>query len=466
LSTVLNTARLLLLLGLGLFYFIGLGWHITELVLHKNPTLGDKKVSLFQIIPLTIILGFIFNYGISLVFQSLPAGLFVGAATSILGLWRFGWQVFRDGRLINSRIESLNIWLGWAVIYLLFLSPILTEPLNAWDARSIWFFHAKMIYTAGSFGPSAGWQHPSAAFSHVDYPNIIPGMASQVAYISGSWNEFLPKISLAFTLFPALMWLFTFARKTFSFAFLVMVFPFSIYTLIWNGYMDGYLALYLSISMLLLGRYVQQPGFIDLVSGMACLAFLPYLKNEGQLAVISGGFALLSAILFAGNGNHRDVRSHILNWRGLVAGLTVLLPFVAWGIYKHNLGVSNYLHIGTSQSIARMIERINDQSYRLITENTYQHIEVSMLLVGLLYFAASARKLPFPKPIIPPLITATIYCAGMVAVYLLTPLDLEWQLASSAGRTMLSVAGCIFVVCYFILESLELRSGTGWDERI
>jgi hypothetical protein len=60
-----------------------------------------------------------------------------------------------------------------------------------------------------------------------------------------------------------------------------------------------------------------------------------------------------------------------------------------------------------------------------------------------------------PKMVFPALTTATIYYFGIVIIYLITPQNLEWHLNTSASRTMLSVAGCIFVACYFILNSLE-----------
>src|SRR5258706_16435582 len=67
-------------------------------------------------------------------------------------------------------------------------------------------FHAKMIYTAGAFGQSTGWQNPVVAFSHPDYPNLVPTLAAQAAFVVGFWNEYIPKISLFFMLGPSIIW--------------------------------------------------------------------------------------------------------------------------------------------------------------------------------------------------------------------------------------------------------------------
>lgn len=451
-STALNTAYVLFLLGSGFLYFGGQGWLIVELLSHQQVSHSDMNNPLLRKIPLAIILGLITNYGISLLFQSLPISLSIGVLVSFIGIWRFVPHCLQS---LNLNNESSNKWIGTVFICLLYICPILFKPLIDWDARSIWFFHAKMIYTAGSFGSSAGWQHPSVAFSHVDYPNLVPGVAAQVAYMLGYWNEYIPKISLVFMLVPAVMWLFTFAQKAYSFVFLLLLVPFSLTNLIWNGYMDGYLAIYLSIAMLLFGRYIRFNELIDIISGMVCIVLLLYLKNEGQLAFLVGIIAILSVEFLLKKDDYIGKRLCIYNPRYIVASVIVLFPFVAWNIYKSHYGLLNDMQIGTIQSVERIIERINDKSYGLIIENTYLQVESFLLLFGLLYFALIVQKQLFPKITIPALMVAVIYFMGINIVYLLTPQDLEWHLRVSVGRTMLPVAECITVACYFLLDSLE-----------
>lgn len=455
LFTALNTAYILLLLGLGLLYFIGQGWLIVELFFRQDLAYNHTNDPLLRKIPLTIVFGLITNYGISLLFQSLSTGLTIGAIISIIGIWRFLPYCLRSLKLNG---ESSNKWIGSIFICLLYISPILFNPIIDWDARSIWFFHAKMIYTAGSFGSSAGWQHPSVAFSHVDYPNLVPGVAAQVVHLLGYWNEYIPKISLVFMLIPAVMWLFTFAQKSYSFVFLLFLLPFSLTSLLWNGYMDGYFAIYLSISMLLFGRYIWRNELIDFVSGMASMILLLYLKNEGQLVILVGIIIFIFAEFLVKRGNRTGERFYIFNRRYIVAGVIVLLPFVAWNFYKLNYGLVNDLQISTMQTVERIIERINDNAYSLVIENTYSQVESSLLLFGLLYFASIARKQTFPKATIPALLVAVIYFIGINVIYLLTPHDLEWHLRTSVGRTMLPVIGCVFIACYIILDSLEKQN--------
>lgn len=93
-STVLNIAQLFLLLGLGFLYFMGLGWLVIEFQFHRDPTDNYRNDLLLQKIPLAVTLGFIVNYGISLLFQSLSTSIAIGIIISIIGIWRFFTHYF------------------------------------------------------------------------------------------------------------------------------------------------------------------------------------------------------------------------------------------------------------------------------------------------------------------------------------------------------------------------------------
>jgi hypothetical protein len=341
-------------------------------------------------------------------------------------------------------------------ICLLFLSPILAEPLIDWDARSIWFFHAKMIYVAGSINQSAGWQHPSVGFSHPDYPILVPALAAQVAQVTGLWNEYLPKIALFFMLVPAIAWLFTFARRSFSFVILLLCIPFCFYPWIWNGYMDGLLAVYFSMALLLLGRYIRSSRPIDLVSSVCCFIALSYFKNEGALAALAGLASITLTLLWMKKTNSIK-KFFSINWKYLIAVAIVLLPFVLWIFYKQQWNLTNDLSIGTKESFLRIYTRLMDGSYQRILHDVYQQVNGAVLLLGLLLFTSAAWKTKISRESLPALVAAGIYCLGIILIYLLTPNNLVWQLNTSVSRTLLCVNGGIFIGCYYLLNEIENR---------
>jgi hypothetical protein len=400
--------------------------------------------------------GLIINYGMILVFQSLTISLVAGGIISIFGICCFALSVFRDHTRQILTSSSMNKWIGISFICLLFLAPILSEPLTDWDVRSIWFFHAKMIYVADTIGQSAGWQQPSVVFSHPDYPNLVPALAAQVAHVMGFWNEYIPKASLIFMLVPAVAWLFTFARRSFSFVILLLLILFNSFggASLYNGLMDGYFALYFSIAMLLLGRYIISSQPIDLVSSLCCLIALLYIKNEGVLAALIG-LCLIIWIRLLKEKPIRPKTFFFMKWKYYLAVVIALIPFALWTLYKRQWGLSNDLGIGTTQSFLRIISRLTDGSYRLVFQGVYVQIGGALLLLGLLYFASVALNKSFVKESLPALTAAGIFCLGTIIIYLLTPYDLGWALSSSIDRTMLSVNWCIFIGCYYILNSIE-----------
>jgi hypothetical protein len=79
------------------------------------------------------------------------------------------------------------------------------------------------------------------------------------------------------------------------------------------------------------------------------------------------------------------------------------------------------------------------------------------MLLGLLLFTTIILKYKMRKESISALITAGIYGLGMVVIYLLTPMDLNWHLMHSVNRTMFCVIGGIYVCCYYLLETIEKR---------
>jgi len=251
LSTALSLLKFALVLVLSLVYLIGLGWLVVGPLLHRHWFKRQQSTLLVQEIPLSLLAGFIINFGILLIVQSLTLSLIIGGILSLTGLVLYGIYSFRYHIGKVTHPDSLEKWIAIVFMSALFIGPVLTQPLYDWDARSIWYFHAKMIYTAGSIGLSAGWRDLAVTFSHPDYPKLIPSLASQVMYIMGFWNEYLPKISLYLVFIPAFFWLVSFARKSISYLFLIIIMPFSLFPWLWNGYMDGMLGLYFCLSLLL-----------------------------------------------------------------------------------------------------------------------------------------------------------------------------------------------------------------------
>ncbi len=307
----------------------------------------------------------------------------------------------------------------------------------------------------------AGWDHPSLRWSHVDYPELIPALAAQLSYVLGYWNEYAPKFSLFLLLIPALFWIFSFYSRRFSFLFLVLVFPFGLKSYLWNGFMDGYIALYSAISMLLLGRYFQERRLIDLISAGSCLALLSNIKNEGILIALLGVISIAITCVLITSFKWIEFKKHFSIYRTGWLALMVS-PCIIWSVfYKYQWNLANDLQLGTAETFFRFYNRFFDGvSLPLILKETFFHdqsavwLALTVFLVSMIWLAISKRFIVSWIPAL--MVTITYYCFILI-IYLSTPQDLVWHLGTSVQRIMLTVSSCLLAGSFFILRELEDR---------
>jgi hypothetical protein len=433
-----------------ILFIFGLGYLVANSLCLKN-----DNSSFMEKFPFILTTGFIVNHLILLLGQSLKLSLLLGVIISSCALVWFLIQKGRELKFVHKK--------GWLplvmilFILLLYYFTILSDPLEWCDARTFWFLHAKMIWSAGSINLNAGWHHPSVP--HVDYPKLIPALAAQLSYVLGYWNEFSPKLSLFLILIPPIFWVFSFYSRSFSFLFLVLVFPFGLKSYLWNGSMDGYVALYSAVSMLLFGRYLIHRHLLDLMSGISCLALISNIKNEGILIALIGILSIVIMKLLSGKFRLSELKKvfniYRLSWLAII-----ISPCILWSvIYKYKWGLTNDLQVGTAESFFRMMDRFSDGvSFPLILKKTFFHDE-SAVWLALFAFIAGIILLKVSKRSvvswIPALITAVVYYWSIVIIYLLTPSDLHWHLSTSVQRTMLTVSSCVIAGTYFILKEIE-----------
>ena len=452
-STVSNLLLIFLLLIITSLYLFGVGYIFTKLVFAKNDS-EENKEDWLNSLAFTFLSGILMNYLLILIFQSLKTSFFIGSIISFFGYLFLINKLFKTKT--KPKIERSGIYklVGSLFILFLFFSPILAEPLADWDARSIWFFHAKMIFSSGTIGESAGWTHASVGFSHPDYPKLVPALAGQINYIVGFWNEFLPKISILILFIPTTIWIMTFAKNSLSFLFLVITIPLGFYPWIWNGYMDGLLAVYVSIALLLMGRYFHKSQKFDLISVFLILFVIINLKNEGILASIAIIFTfLIIHIIMIKIGPLKDYFS--ITKRYFLFSLISLLPFFIWNFYKSQWGLTNDLEIGLSQTIQNIFNRLQDGSYITILSRSFSEMSSWLLILGLLLITSVIRSKTPDKAVFFSLLSTLIIFIGIFSVYLFTPNDLVWHLDTSISRTMLPINGGIIVASYYLIEIIQ-----------
>jgi hypothetical protein len=410
---------------------------------------------------LALAAGLLLDYLLVLTGLALPLVLAAVGLLALAGLGRAAWR-WRTGAWQPRRPGAAALACGLlaACLLALYALVVLHEPLWRWDARSIWFFHARMIYGEQALRAHAGWAHPSLAFSHPDYPNLVPAVAAQLATLRGLWNEYLPKASLLVMLAPLVPWVCSFRNRPAAMVLLVLFCFVSLDGWLSNGYMDGYLALYTGLALLLFGRFLSHRRDVDLHASICALGIVLGLKAEGLLIVL----AFCGALVLVGLPRPRlalaALRQRLAHDRVfLVTLFLALAPALLWAVLKQAWGLQNDLTANPAENLARLSERLSDGRTALaLFEFLATRATATWLLLGLLVLAAAALKLarfPVTRGATVAGLTAVLYFAEMYLVYLVTPRDLLWHLNSSAGRTMVGVTVGLLAGAYLLFEREE-----------
>jgi hypothetical protein len=450
---------LFIVLSLFTIYLFALGYLAT-------PSFRSPDRLLAQL-GLAIGAGILVNYCLMLTGQTITRVFIAGTILALWGGLRFyaDLRIRSDGRITEYKTSLFAVWCIICLLAVYYIQ-ILTDPLSRWDARSIWFFHARMIWAEGALRQSAGWNHPSIGFSNPDYPKLVPAIAAQLAYAKGYWNEFLPKGSLFVMLVPLTLWVFSFYQKRLSFVLLVVTFFFSLGGLLWIGYMDGYLAMYSAVALLLFGRYLSERRDTDLYSGMCALGISASLKYEGLLF----GVCAITALLFIGpehlefrlSNFAKRIRNDSLFAKVLLVSIA---PPLMWTIYKKAWGLQSDLARDPLDGFSRLWGRLFDGVTPLYLLNyltmrsTAIWMVAGLLMVIMIFSVHQGLKLH--RGALLAATTSGLYFCGLYVVYLSTPYNiLDFYLSAAGTRTMITASMALLVAVFFLLRSLEVHEGS------
>jgi hypothetical protein len=314
-----------------------------------------------------------------------------------------------------SREFPLILFLVFGVIFTLGVgSP-------AWDARSIWLFHAKRIFIDGSLYAQLD---NYAAWSHNDYPALFSALAALLGQAVGHWNEVFPKAAVLFLLIPPLLICSrVLGRKLMTFFLLGIAVICKSY--LFNGYMDALLAIYGCAILLLIidskgdARQTNHITIITAITYTLFLLILLLLKNEGLVIAM-----ILIVLMFI---NTEDKKISLI-----IALVSLTAYFVLWKWPVLQANINNDL---VTTGIFNRIYK------RLTSWGELSRILVVFLKVSGIYLALYASFLLLirkawgsQKAIIQFVVT---YGGILFLVYLATPHDLGWHLSTSAGRTLI-----------------------------
>lgn len=360
----------------------------------------------------------------------LPAQI---AFIAVLACAAWSLLALRDGR---------SAWMVGIVAVLLVLA--LGSPTDEWDPRSIWMLHAKRIYLENSlYAQLDGY----ANFSHNDYPSLMPLWSATAARGVGHWNEIFPKAAATLLLLPPLL-LIARSLRTWWAAGLLAVAVLEVggrYLV--DGYMDAFLAVY-AVAALAVAiqprRDAAEGAWFNLAAYAALSAVLTLIKNEGAVLAILVGVVAVGTVLL------RDRR---MPW-GLLASFAVsMLPLLAWKLAVAGADLGNDL--AQSDLKGQLLARLPELAPSVLILEALLRSAVWVPLVLLLVLWARTRRVSAARA---GLAVAAAYFGVLFAVYLSTPHDLAWHLATSAKRVALPVQ---LLLVYAVLVLLDQWRQTG-----
>ena len=321
-------------------------------------------------------------------------------------------------------------------IFLFALLWILTEPIKAWDARSIWFFHAKRIFIDNNlYAQLDGY----ADWSHNDYPPLLPSLAASIAKSFGFWNEYLPRISVLLALFPILLILKWIFNNQLAFNLWVLGILITCKISLINGHMDALLAIYIATGCLLLSQiYLDTKNksqyYFPLI---LILSSLPLIKNEGLVATLIFMFLLMARI----------------NKETLYVILSILTLSIYLFFWKYHL-ILNSIHsdLFTSDILTKFTQRaLNPEDIVLIIKKVMKQLWFFLFI----FFAFLIKNKKIEKITLIFICFILAYLSAIFLVYMCSPYDLNWHLKSSIKRTMLPISVSILSMLIYLQFSFK-----------
>lgn len=330
------------------------------------------------------------------------------------------------------------------IVMLVFILLILGSPVSGWDARSIWFFHAKRIFLDNNLYAQLDDYAP---WSHNDYPVLLSALAASIAKGVGCWNEFFPRLAVLIILFPILLIFNLIFKDKLSFNLWIIGTLLICRTLLYDGYMDGLLALYCSAATLLLvmicsnrDNLIENCYLARLITLFSLILIsLPFMKNEGLLAAVIL-FAISLPVLYRNIGY-------------LIVSL--LISLIYWSLWKSQL-VAHQIHsdLFTQGLIDRGFSRLSSASDIITISKSFFKSSGIYLLV--LLYVLKYKKLKFTDTKLS-FLFIFLYLSAILTIYCITPHDLIWHLRTSASRTFLTVNMCIFSILIFLFSKQKAQ---------
>ncbi len=310
------------------------------------------------------------------------------------------------------------------------------RPDGEFDAWAIWNARARFLFLSGD-----AWRQAFLPVHfHSDYPLLIPLSNARCWSCLGRDSQWVPALVGACFTFAAVGVLAAGvcrlrSRSQGLLAGMVLLGTKTFMTWGASQTADVPLAFFILATVLLLGlddSSERSSRGLLLLAGLSA-ALAAWTKNEGLLFLVVV-LAVRAVVAWRRGGGRQMLRQSALLLAGAAPALAVVMAF------KFSLATDNDLTSG--QSWQASLPRLADASrYWLIVKalvlNVVAVAKVYVLVLPLCFFLLG-RGPWRPRRALPGIVAVLgLVLAGYFFVYLTTPNDLKWQLATSASRLLM-----------------------------
>lgn len=386
-----------------------------------------------------VLLSFVYTFSL---FSRWPLPLVAGLTLVIIAVWIF--YQWKRKPAVTAGLPQRRLSLLLLAVLLLCLYDFTADFLaqskvwGEWDNFAIWSMHAKFL-----MDPDAFRQLFSGAFSrsHPDYPLFLPALTAaywQVTGVSPEVPFFLAYGAAIFILLICFLYFYDKKQPVWGIiAVLLLCGRQILLPVAAFQYADVWLGLFLLLSIVFFTWVGATSRWQNTLLLGFCVACCGWIKNEGLVFVL--WFSLLFLFRFYRN------KKLLIRY---AAGLLLPLCFILY--FKYNFAPEGDLFVKGPQDAWQKLQ--DGARYQLLWQYI---IEFLSSRTPLLLYLLLATLLFCPRYFISfPFLALLGLFASYLLIYLITPNDLEWHMASSFDRLLhqLMPATVFSVVLFFSRE--------------
>jgi hypothetical protein len=377
-------------------------------------------------------------YDMSLIL-SLPYWAFLLIAILIAGFLLY--YSLRKNPLTRARLNIFGLKPGLysvVIIGLIYYLSSLFIPLSVrWgktDARAIWSLHALFFtdphHWSDMFTNTISWSHP-------DYPLMLPSWIAMLWRAMGMTDAVVPCVIAYLTLVVVLITVSMALKEENKYllgicGLLAFVFTRSYAEMPAFQGADTLVSLFMLMAFVLARRSGRDMKLIFLTGFIA--GFAGWVKNEGIAFILVFSLAMI--------WEYRKARGLLLYY---IFGLA--LPVFIIAIYKTGYAPANDIIAGQNLSI---ISRLTDVSRYQLTWSFFWR-DASSLYPVLLVILTLVAVRGYRRLLDVQLLALFMMVAVYFFIFIITPRDLEWHLATASVRLFLQLfPAAVYVLMYLL----------------